>query len=239
MTGRLDLIERKLGRRIEPLDEGRITNLNHVPESLVKEARSLDNVLLANELLTFYTAPDCHDTLRSFVQQVVFGGVPASQWRRGRTLAPSFSMQAMIVSPRADLLAPLGNPPVLRISPRAADWESGAEWVGAPARSDPDADYRTPRPDHTADLSNPKVEQISDIAVVVRRWIAGRIARFLKARGRLAAGASLVDGFPPPEQWSADARIAREGLLRELGELDRLQDGIPGFRGPDEFYIGG
>lgn len=237
MSSKLGVIETRLGRRIDPRDEGSITNLNAVPESLVREARSIGNILLANELLRFYTSPECHGRLRSFVQQVVFGDAAPQSWRRGRTLVPSFSMEQQIVLPRSELLAPVGGDFELRIVPRAADWQAGVEWVGAPARPDPDADYRSTRPENSADLDDAEVEAVVNPDLTIRRWIAARIARVLEARGRLREDADLTQDFPARARWTEDALAAGEALLRELRD-PALPPGIPGFRGPDEWYRG-
>lgn len=84
------------------------------------------------------------------------------------------------------------------------------------------------------------LEQVDNVEVAVRRWIASRIAWQIAQQGiALPADAAVSDvmtalsvNIPP----SADAEIATRGLLREEREFGPSTEDVPGFRGPDEWY---
>ncbi len=155
-------------------------------------------------------------------------------------LVPAPSLKDQLCLTREALLAPIGGYPGMRIVPDLASWASGTSWVGAPAKTRADADYRSSAPKGTVNLVRPKLEVAPDIAITVRRWIAARIARCL-APGKPKTIDSLLASdalLPHVDQWSEDARIAVAALLREFRELAPSEEGIPGFRGPDAWYRG-
>jgi hypothetical protein len=237
----LELIERKLGRRLLPADRGRISNLNEVPAVMVEQARALGSVLLAESLLAYITSTECHPFLKRYVQDVIFGKASPQTWRRGRILVPSLSLEEQLCRETTEILAPIGREFRVRIIPRLEAWQAGVSWVGAPAKPDPNADYRSPVPDGAASLGTAGTEPVAEPYVALRRWIAGRLASELHASGRIGSVtdiSELAAGLPPPDRWSRDALIAARALLREFRELVPSEAEIPGFRGPDIWYHG-
>jgi hypothetical protein len=127
------------------------------------------------------------------------------------------------------------------VKPSFDDWRSGASWVGAPALVLPQADYRYAVPDLTIGLGTMDTEEVHDRAVALRRWIAARLARSAEAPAAFDSLESLTatfPGIPALRVWSRDAVIAGNGLLREQKEIGREAGGIPGMRGPDDWYRG-
>jgi hypothetical protein len=228
-------LEYRIGRSLSPDDVGSIGNLNEVPEALVAEARKLGHRSRAYDLLYYYTTFDCWPYVSGFIQDVVFGTKSPRLWRRGGVLVPATSLCDQLCQSRSALLAPIGGHAEVRIVPRPF----GDSSVGAPARPRPEADYRSTSPPGASDFANPVLEPMPDLAVGVRRWIAGRLAWCLKG----GAPTSIEELFaispyelPPTDRWSQDAGIAVAALLREFREIVPEPGAIPGFRAPDEWY---
>ena len=241
MNADRQLIEERLGYPLDSALAGSISHLNRVPEFLIALARGLEDPRLARSLLAFYVTPDARPYLDLFVQDVVFGATPAATWLRGRVLVPDFGLGDLVVKPRAALLTPIGGAPPARIVPRLTDWNRQVPWVGAPAASQPDADYRSAIPMNTVSLADAQTERIEDLSVAFRRWISARLAMDLHRRAALDLVRDVTEiasGLPPVRRWSDDALVAAEALLRERRWLNRQEHEIPGFRGPDGWYGG-
>jgi hypothetical protein len=170
-------LEQRIGRPLSLADLGSISNLNDVPSALVAEARMLGHRSLAHDLLAYYSTLDGLPYLRAFVKDVVFGKVSAQCWRRGDAIVPAPSLRDQLCLSRSEQLAPIGGHADMRVVPNLPAWEAGVSWVGAPARPRPEADYRTTAPPDAVDLAAPELEPMPDLAVGVRRWIGGRLAR--------------------------------------------------------------
>lgn len=218
-----------------------ISHLNDIPGPLLHEARSLAEPWEIKALLMRHTSPESWEYLEPFIEDVVLGDESAAGWRRGQVLVPDFSLADQLRLTPAKLLAPLGGGFVHRVSPSIDEWRSGASWVGAPALVLPDADYRFEVPGQAVGLGTAQTEEVWDGVVALRRWIATRLARSANAGSAFASLASLVNahrGIPALHEWSRDAAIAGNGLLREYRELGDGAGGIPGMRGPDDWYRG-
>ena len=214
-------LEHRIGRPLSPDDLGSIANLNEVPEALVAEARKLGHRSRAYDPLHYYTTFDCWPYVRSFVQDVVVGIKSPQRWRRGGVLVPDTSLRDQLCLSRSALLAPIGGHAEVRIVPRPF----GDNSVGAPARPWPEADYRSTSPPGASHFSNPAIEPMPDLAVGVRRWIAGRLAWCLKG----GAPTSIEGLFaispcelPSTDRWSQDARVAVAGGRSEGGKSPSL-----------------
>lgn len=218
-----------------------IPDLNDIPDSLLREARALADSGRIRAFLMRRTAPESWEHLEPFIEDVVLGGGSAAGWRRGQVLVPDFSLADQLCLAPADLLAPLGGGFTHRVVPSPDDWRSGAGWVGAPALVLPAADYRSVIPDGAVGLGSAETEAVEDREVALRRWIAARLARVAGTGPVLESLESLVarsPGIPPLDRWSRDAVVAGGGLLREHGEIGGEGGGIPGMRGPDDWYRG-
>ncbi|MEW5930114.1 MAG: hypothetical protein AB1941_21875 [Gemmatimonadota bacterium] len=218
-----------------------ITDLNDVPDSLLRQARALADSGRIRAFLMRRTAPESWEYLEAFIEDVVLGSESAAGWRRGQVLVPDFSLADQLRLAPADLLAPLGGGFAHRVKPSLEDWRSGAAWVGAPALLLPSADYRFAVPDRAVGLGAAETEAVRDREVALRRWIAARLARAAEAGSAPESLESLVarsPWLPALDEWSRDAAIAGGGLLREHGEIGGGGGGIPGMRGPDDWYRG-
>jgi hypothetical protein len=237
-TSELSDLERQIGRPLSPADRASIADLNDVPDALIAEARKL-HPFVARDLLAYYTTPHNRLHLRPFIEDVVFGTRPVKLWRRGAVLVPDVSPGDLLCKSWPTLLEPIGGHSDLRIVPVFARWQVGVQWVGAPARPWPEKNYQSDDPPRTISLVAPALEPIPDLAIGIRRWIASRLARFLKGsrpRSIEELVAVLPAQLPPVERWSQDAEAAASALLREFREFGEEDGRVPGFRGPDEWF---
>jgi hypothetical protein len=228
-------LERALGRSLVPADRGSIDSLNEVPDSLLAQARQLDDEY-ASALLEYHTRATRHQ-VRSFVADVVRGGAVAADWRRGGALVRDVSLREQLLQPLPALIAPLGVDIRHRLVPSLQSWQAGVSWVGAPVLLVPDADYRTVLRPGVVRLLAPSLEPAPDIVVCGRRWIAARMARSLMpATPHTIAELAARLASASMTEWSADAKAAAEALVREFRSGSIPPDAIPGFRGSDAWY---
>jgi hypothetical protein len=232
-------LEHLIGRPLSLEHRASISDLNDLPEALVEEARTLGTPILARNLLAYYTTPECRSYLKTFVDDVVFGKALARLWRRGGALVPAPSISEQLCISREVLLAPIGGYSGSRVAPRIESWRAGTSWIGAPAQPRPDANYRTATPSGAALVAQPMLEIAPDVAITVRRWIAGRLARVLVPSEPTSLDAlfGFAPYLPAFDQWSEDAQIGVRALLREFRYMGPPKDEIPGFRGPDSWFI--
>lgn len=94
-----------------------------------------------------------------------------------------------------------------------------------------------PLGDAKIDLTFPEP---SELGLLYRRWIAQAMASFAHyhAGHQFPWDLPCLEALTPPQQWTPDAHKALSGLNRELeaGLID-LKRTVPGFAGPDEWYI--
>jgi hypothetical protein len=79
-----------------------------------------------------------------------------------------------------------------------------------------------------------------EIPLLFRRWIAQAIARALLLQDQLRypIPLHLLEEVIPKSQWTPDAKKAIAGLNHELQEgLINLETTVPGYGGPDEWYV--
>jgi hypothetical protein len=237
----LSPLEAALGRSLPAADRDSIPDLNDMPEAIVAEARTLADPSFVRQLLEYYAGLKNRPYLPAFIDDVILGSTSAQRWRRGDVVVPAPSLVDQLRLPREVLLAPIGGYAGVRVVPELARWRSGDGSVGAPARHRPDATYRTGTPQGSIGLVSPELEPAPGIEVAMRRWIAARIARCLRA-----GQSPTVDGLrasvpavPEVQAWSVDARAALAALAREARELGPQNTAIPGFRGPDAWFAEG
>jgi len=216
-----------------------IANLNHVPAWLLEEARALTDQGAMHSLLMTHTSPECWDYLVPFIEDVVSGHQAAESWMVGQVVVPDFSLRDQLTLTRSALLAPIGGAFTHRIIPTLDDWRSNASWIGSPALVLPNADYRFRVPAQALGMGNAATENANNHTVVLRRWIAVRLAQVVKhsppARSLEQLVATLTD-MPAIAEWSEDATHAASALVREYQELGESNNAIPGMRGPDDWY---
>jgi hypothetical protein len=241
MPDALQMIEETLGRRLPEQEHRAIRSLNDVPSRIVQEARRLPTVL-AHLFLRFYLPDTEHEFLPKFVEDVVVGAQDPASWRKGRFLVP--------VPPVAELMHVEGpsvfgtlsldpNPIWKRMPVSSEAWQTPELTTGAPGMVRPELDYHYVAPPNLLDfllVPSLVLEDVGEIRIAVRRWIASRVARHLSpdVAGRKFRDAdSLIRTVFPGVSPTNDARVAVAALLRE-SEL--RGDGVPGFRGPDSWY---
>jgi hypothetical protein len=217
-----------------------IANLNHVPASLLEEARTQVDAGEVQSFLMARTSPECWDYLVPFIEDVVLGHQAAGSWMVGQVLVPDFSLRDQLTLTRSALLAPIGGAFTHRIIPTVDDWRSNASWLGAPALVLPDADYRFPVPAQAIGMGNAATEHVTSATVALRRWIAVRLAQVVKDRTPAQSLEQLVatlTDVPAIGEWTEDATRATRALVREYQELGESSNAIPGMRGSDDWYV--
>lgn len=238
-------IERMIGRRLQESERGSVASLNDLAQVLIGEARRLPWPL-AHLFVRYYVRPEARSLLPQFVDEVVFGSVPVAEWLRGRILAPDFTLQELIsidVRSVLDVLGPREGDKWRRIRPDRLRWEANEEWMGAPAIVRPELDYRYVAGQHVLDFRlgyGFDLEDVDDISVSTRRWMASRFAAAAWRHGVFGIPRSLNELISVlklgPENPSEDALLSFQALLAEE-QIGPLEDtAVPGFRGPDEWY---
>lgn len=241
-------IEKVLGRKLAPEDQGSIPDLNTFPAHLLAEARAIASrsKLLAFLFVRFYSGSRQLGEVKKFVEDVVVGGQEPALWSCEPLLCcPSVDGPHVLELSRikvVDLLENIPGERWVRLTPQRAGWNY-AGYGGAPAVLNRSATYRWRSPDGVSALvltGSEEIEAIDDLTIAVRRWMASRVAWQLAQQGvTLPADAMVSDvmsALAVDVPCSADAELAIRGLLREERELGPASDAVPGFRGPDAWY---
>jgi hypothetical protein len=103
----------------------------------------------------------------------------------------------------------------------------------------PNADYRFRVPAQAIGMGNAATEEAINATVVLRRWIAVRLAQVMKGRApaqSLEQLVAMLTDVPAIAEWSEDAARAASALVREYQELGETSHAIPGMRGSDDWY---
>lgn len=241
-------IEKTLGRKLRPEDEGGIPYLNQFPPDLLAEARRIarESKILAFRFVKFYYGPGQSDEVKAFIDDVVVGAQEPTQWQRWDRLyaadAPFPKVLGMSVE---DILAPLEDAPGerwVRLVPSRSMW-TRSSFCGRPCIVHRGSDYEWRPPTEVSRLllhEYESLETVDDVTIGMRRWIASRVAwQLMRKQIELTPSAGVnevtrmlsADASPSP-----DADFAIRALLREERELGPSSDAVPGFRGPDEWY---
>lgn len=240
MDDRYERIEAITGYSIEELNSMRVDDLNAVPPSLIEACRKLEGTPLRITFLKAITT-ETMSGLFYFQEDVVRDGAPVESWGKGSFYKRDASLKEQLVEPRAVLLAEVGDPFswVGRVSVRS--WMQGNS-EGGPARLDLSTTYRTPW--------IPKVMRYSlqfekflavepkDVGVLFVRWIAQRIAlcSYRRETGKVELSYAYLAEQAPFREWTPEARLALQGLEKELELAIPLDQTVPGYGGPDEWY---
>lgn len=237
-------IEAIIGRSLDEHERGTIVDLNRVPAALIGELQRLPRIM-QHRLLGFYLDPASRVHVGGFLEEVVDGGAEVSQWRRGRVLAPSFTVNELMTTSSARLIERLGavaTDDVVRIVPSQKHRDSYGVIAGAPAILRPDLDYKYAPAGHLIDMGLECVndlEPAGDVVIAFRRWIASRfVAKFgalLDAEPAVSPSQMLAQLFPGISV-TPDARGAVSAVFAELGCSRSAGDRIPGFCGPDRWF---
>jgi hypothetical protein len=241
-------IEKILGRKLAPEENGSIPDLNTFPAHLLTEARAIarSSKLLAFLFVRFYSGSRQLGEVKRFIEEVVVGGQEPARWCREPLLCCSRvdGPQVLELS-RNKVVTDLQGIPGerwVRLVPQRASWDYTG-YCGAPAVLNRSANYRWQVPGGVSSLvltGNEKIETVDDLTIAVRRWITSRVAWQL-ARKQIVLTPSVdvsqvARTLSRTTSPSLDAEIAIRSLLREERELGPWADAVPGFRGPDEWY---
>jgi hypothetical protein len=244
-----DVIEKILGRKLPPGDEGSVPFLNRFPTHLLADARKIftesKSSILTFHFITFYTGAGQTSEVKSFIEDVIVGSQDPAAWQRwDRLYLPSVAFPEMIGSTVAEIVAPLQDVPGehwVRQIPSRSNWRLSACGQPCVLHRSTDAEWKpSKKVFQLLAYSYTLVEHVDDVGIATRRWMASRVAWQLAQQGvTLPAGATVSDvmtAMAADVPCSADAEIAIGGLLREQRELGPSPDAVPGFRGPDEWY---
>jgi hypothetical protein len=186
-----------------------------------------------------------------FVEQVLEKGMHPTVWGQGRVLSARPATDCFLRDGLTSIRRLLGDGAGgrwFRRRPLVYSEESGAITVLRP-----ELDYRYEPPQDVESCPWSFVEYLEPAVpmdISARRWMAQRMAmtltRWQKPGDSSAASwmpallAKLAAKSPAQavqlEELCADAWIAAKALTREWEELSPDPDGVPGFRGPDEWY---
>jgi hypothetical protein len=187
----------------------------------------------------------CHDVHAGrFISEVVFGSADVRNWGRGdRLVLPSLSLIDNVCLPLEDMLAPLrtfDRNAWVRVRPSLPARDD--RFCGAPGAVTGSQPYwyLPPAIGFTAVLlpdARDDLEPLTDLVITGRRWLASRIAERLSWRPLPDSAAELAAALRVAGPVTRDAEIALAALRREAS-LGSPAGGMPGFRGPDEWFAG-
>jgi hypothetical protein len=138
-----------------------------------------------------------------------------------------------------EILMSIGGHFTQVVKPLRRNWDGGSSSPGAPAKIETDATYLTETPPQTVNLPLTDVLTVYNPEISYRRWIAQRIARYLLSKNSLFIPDTKSNDkyLPDKSLWTRGAIVAYAGLNRELLELTYKHNDVPGFCGPDEWYL--
>lgn len=216
-------------------------SLNDIPEELIEQSRKLktfQNIFF----LRHFTNPDDYVYLNDFIAEVIEQNKSPSTWRTSVALSVEVSLKELLTVPAHKLIDCLGGAFTHVKSPDFFRWKNGVS-VGNPTKYFPDFNYRKKVPDNAMryDLNEINTTEISPekATVFVTRWMAQRIARHVYSREGISFPISTVDleDVISKNSWTPEALRALKGLNLEM-EAGRVDDDtVPGYAGPDRFYM--
>lgn len=241
-------IETIIGRPLASDEKGIYQSLSDIPESLIADARRLSSSILRYVFLRHYVDDSLIHDLPVFIEDVVDGNQSAATWRKGRILIPEFPIGILVglnIENILVVLQPESDEDWQRLIPDRLSWEKRDLLTGAPALIRPHIGHNWKPPQYVIsfgmDGSDP-LEPIQDITIATRRWIASNIAFFAWHNGLLGIVNDpyqlISRAIADTVSISSDALIAARALVLEEQELTRKDQKIPGFRGPDDWYMG-
>lgn len=217
-------------------------NIKGEDRSVIEELKKLEHWPLQLFYLTKITTPDNHSYLPLFLTEVVEGDEEPENWQRGTILVPQFHRKEITQLPREALLETIGVDFTHRIAPDYEAWNQNIAGIGAPVRIDEEATYRSVYETEVSvrALNWNEIEPVSPLNrdVVVRRWIAQSIARYLKLTNLLGGLPDIgqFEEVSPLADWSEDAKWALKGLTKEKEAGIWGVNDIPGLCGEDDWY---
>lgn len=219
-----------------------VATLNDVSEAHLAEARRLAarrEVDAVNYLCDLVTKCELGDAA-SFIEEVVRGRADPRSWGRTDVLTVPFLQVADLLqralSDTMSSLRDVAGVRWARLNPSASAWP---DWfAGAPGvftRSQP---YWQTSPHGTTTVvvsAADELEYFEHALVGARRWLASRIAALVKGSVLPETTEELAVALRVAGPVSRDAEIALQALRREAS-LGDAAAGVPGFRGPDDWF---
>jgi hypothetical protein len=193
----------------------------------------------AFEYLQYVTVWSKVSFVDEFVRDVLKGGGDHRTWGFTDTLCYPEVTRATFGKPADEILRPLE--PIrgqrwMQIPPNDTRRKSTSQ--GAPGVLVRQAPYwwYPPLGVSATSLRDRELVPVELTDVLVRRWLASRIADELDGRTYPSIADVCAALKWPEHHLSDDARAAIGGLVREWHELAPVSQLIPGFRGPDAWY---
>lgn len=235
------LVENRLGVTLKKKDQFSVSDLNDFPEELIWNARLLKDIGSILPYLEFYVNETDRSYIKPFMHQVILGHKDMKTWRKGRVLVPDVTLEDQLTKGLPEIYgAFLPELKAVR-KPELRQWSQKSTIIGAFAIPQPEAGYRSPVPPGFLPVDQAEL-LLTDEAhpeIPFRRWIACRAAMDIQPMDQFndAQAIYALQEFAKKSMWTTDAQKAIAGLLEERKQ-DLWKDGtIPGFCGPDAFYI--
>ena len=220
-----------------------VATLNDLSENDLAEARGLaarTRAKAVEHLCKLVVDCDLGDAAR-FVDEVLVGSEDPRTWGRKDVLVLPLHSAEQLSQPLSMVLAPIQEVDRrywMRRTPTAATWRS--PFAGAPGILSLSRPYWLPPPvGFTTIVASQRddIDPFQDLEIAGRRWLASRIASRLHALALPATAEEVRTALGVTGSLSRDAEIALAALRREAS-LGGASTGMPGFRGPDEWFAG-
>lgn len=224
------------------MSEALISNLNEMPLNLIENARNLGTEYEAETYLERHVTSENCKYLRTFVRRVITNGEEVRTWNKGRALIAYSSLSDQLNKEKEALFGYNTAEFMTIVRPNFEAWNSGSDLGGMFVFCEPEADYRSQTPPGYGIMSLKEADLITIdsnmISIQFRRWLASRMAAYLKAKNELHTfkNSELLEEVAAKEQWTEDALIAFKGLTKERAACNWNDEVIPGFCGTDSFY---
>jgi hypothetical protein len=239
-----DVIEAKLNVRISDLIQRKVEDLNELKDVDIERARMLGQEYEAEYYLGLLATDDNARYLKGFVRSVITNKEDHRTWGKGSVLLLLDSSLHDVLTKERNVLFNRSDDELKHIiEPEVDAWNRNSDTSGAFAFLIPEINYRFTSPAGYL-MRSPDGVQLSAVSpgrviLQFRRWIASKIAGYLNYFNQLntAPDLSVLEEIAPRESWTEDALMALSGLLKEIG-MNPLENGkVPGFYGPDDFYV--
>lgn len=218
-----------------------IDDLNETPIQIIENAQKLNDEIMALYYFERLVTQENWRHLRGFVRSVIVNKENKENWRKGTILVLTCTNEDLLTKER-EVLFNRPNTEFKYILPLDyEDWNQNSDFGGTFAFNEPNKNYKFVAPERYCMLSSSdnKLVEIKEhqIDIQFRRWVASRIAGYLKFYDKLTpdADVSILYSIVKREKWTHDALKALDGLLLEL-KAGVPENSIPGFTGADDYY---
>jgi hypothetical protein len=235
------IISENFDMKTSRMDRGSIEDLNFFPIELIKKLRNLDHQGKILSVLRFYCSQDNWEYLNHFIHAVIRNNEDVLHWQKGRLLVPDYSLKDQLTKPFSEIYYASYGKTLLIKKPDFNSWQAASHCLGAFVIREVNSNYKTQIPQgfipYGLSEDTCKVSLESRL-VWFRRCIATRIAGYLLSINQLGtfSDKNILHDIASIDEWTIDAVMAFEGLLREQRELGWNDGEIPGYIGPDSFY---